>query len=145
MIHFVSLIGILFCVSDANKEGKVVLRCKSQVVLLPCTKHFMQFDTHGSSNSGRKAYILIQVEGGTLFDWGIGGTSLSSKGRQRDSPFNLMGGRELAPVYCPVCAAIQNSERFEDTTQVLPSVHRTAGPISHEIESCHVNLHIAEI
>ena len=29
-----------------------------------------------------------------------------------------------------VCAATQNSEKFEGTTQVLPYVYRTAGPIN---------------
>ena len=34
-----------------------------------------------------------------------------------------------SPVCSPVCAATQNSEKFENITQALPSVHRMAGPI----------------
>ena len=90
-----------------------------QVSSGPVSAH-TTLNTHDTCNREVMGYPCFIREGrGTLFhQTGIGSTPVSF----RESGY-LVSSNGI-PVCSLVCAATQNSEKFEGTTQVLPSVSR---------------------
>ena len=106
-------------------KWKKTLQCRSSGPAFMQVVYYMQVDTP-------VAGLLGGTRGYNKWTGG-GATNFSSRGRGWLPTFHQVWWGH----YCsPVCEATPNSQKFEGTTQVLPSVYRTAGPkITHNRDS----------